>query len=124
MKLALVSISGQFRWGWGWLVDQGKGGDVSLKYRGGPWSGNPAAWQILLVASATVLWSLLMLWLCYGEIGGDYRSYLRQWQLVLDGDDPWSTNNTYGPLHNVLAFLMPWGPFAPKSIHSAPVFGA
>jgi Glycosyltransferase family 87 len=89
---------------------------VSLAYRDGTGSSNPAAWQILLIGFATVVWSLLMLRLCwqYGATDGDYQSYLRQWQLVLDGDDPWSTNNRYGPLHNVIAFLVPWGPLAPK----------
>ena len=30
-----------------------------------------------------------------------------QWQLVLDGRDPWSTNSAYGPLHNAFALLVP-----------------
>jgi len=91
-------------------------GDVPLTYRDRAWSSNPAAWQILIVAAATVLWSLWMLWLCwsYGTIDHDYQAYIRQWQLVLDGDNPWSTDNRYGPLHNVFAFLLPLGPLAPK----------
>jgi uncharacterized membrane protein len=44
----------------------------------------------------------------------DYIDYLLQWQLVLDGADPWSTNSAYGPLHNVFAWLVPIHPLAPK----------
>jgi hypothetical protein len=57
-----------------------------------------------------------MLWLCwrYGTIDHDYQAYLGQWQLVLDGENPWSTDNRYGPLHNALAFLLPLGSLAPK----------
>lgn len=45
---------------------------------------------------------------------GDYHSYLNQWKLALDGKDPWSTNNAYGPLHTALAVLVPLGPLVPK----------
>jgi hypothetical protein len=40
----------------------------------------------------------------------DYASYLVHWKLVLDGKNPWVSvptpfgQNTYGPLHNILAF--------------------
>lgn len=39
---------------------------------------------------------------------GDYREYVKQWALVLAGEDPWtdlgpSSSNTYGPAHNLLA---------------------
>jgi hypothetical protein len=87
-----------------------------MTYRNRAWSSNPASWQIGVMTAATILWSLLMLWLCwrYGTIDNDYQSYIRQWQLFLDGDDPWSTNNRYGPLHTVIGFLLPLGPLAPK----------
>ncbi len=56
-----------------------------------------------------------MMWLAiWGGVQHDYSAYLNQWQLVLDGRDPWSTNNAYGPLHNVLAYLLPLGKLAPK----------
>jgi hypothetical protein len=42
--------------------------------------------------------------------------YLLQWDLVLSRADPWSTDNAYGPLHNVLAYLLPLGPLGPKML--------
>ena len=44
----------------------------------------------------------------------DYAAYVGQWQLLLTGADPWSTDNSYGPLHTAIGFLLPWGPLAPK----------
>ena len=44
----------------------------------------------------------------------DYPAYVDQWRLVLDGLDPWSTDNAYGPLHNAFALLVPLHPLAPK----------
>jgi hypothetical protein len=89
---------------------------MSLTHRYGAWSRNAASWQIGVVTFGTALWSFLMLWLCwrYGTIDHDYQAYLGQWQLVLGGDDPWSTDNRYGPLHTLIAFLVPFGPLAPK----------
>ncbi len=57
-----------------------------------------------------------MLWLCWkgGTLDLDYDNYVRQWQLLLDGSDPWSTDNAYGPLHTALGLLLPLGPLAPK----------
>ncbi|MEO6395593.1 MAG: glycosyltransferase 87 family protein [Devosia sp.] len=49
-----------------------------------------------------------------GGVRHDYIDYLKQWALVLSGADPWSTNNAYGPLHNVFAWLVPVHPLAPK----------
>jgi hypothetical protein len=49
----------------------------------------------------------------------DYIYYLEQWQLVLTGQDPWSTNNAYGPLHNILAWLVPIHPLAPRLVSGA-----
>jgi hypothetical protein len=67
------------------------------------------AW--LLVA----IWSLAMIWIAASSgVQHDYRSYLVEWDLVLAGRDPWSTDNAYGPLHNLLAVLLPLGPLAPK----------
>ena len=44
----------------------------------------------------------------------DYGDYLRQWDLVLAGLNPWSGNNAYGPLHNVFAWTVPLHALAPK----------
>ena len=66
-------------------------------------------------AVVLILWSLLMLWLSWQQgVRHDYGGYLGQWRLLLDGADPWSTTNTYGPLHTILGFLLPYGPLAPK----------
>jgi hypothetical protein len=48
----------------------------------------------------------------------DYYFYIQQWKLVLSGTDPWSTSNTYGPLHNVFAYLLPISDLAPKIVFS------
>jgi len=48
---------------------------------------------------------------------GDYAHYISQWDLVLSADDPWSTNNTYGPAHNSLAILFAFHPMLPKVIY-------
>lgn len=50
----------------------------------------------------------------YSGVQHDYIDYLLQWQLVLDGKDPWSTNSAYGPLHNAFALLVPIRDLAPK----------
>lgn len=42
---------------------------------------------------------------------------MTQWDLVLSGGDPWSTNNTYGPAHNLLAALFALHPMFPKVIY-------
>jgi hypothetical protein len=74
-----------------------------------------ATWQIRATVSALIVWSMLMLWLCWSYgIRHDYYSYLGQWRLVLDGADPYSTDNTYGPLHIVIGLLLPWGDLVPK----------
>jgi hypothetical protein len=52
----------------------------------------------------------------YGGVRHDYLDYLMQWQLVLDGRDPWSTNSAYGPLHNAFAWLLPIRELAPKLV--------
>lgn len=49
----------------------------------------------------------------------DYRAYLRQWQIVRSGLDPWlNTNNAYGPLHNLWAWPARIDPLLPKAIFS------
>lgn len=59
-----------------------------------------------------------------GGIRHDYGDYLKQWALVLGGDDPWSTNNAYGPLHNVFALLLPIRPLAPKIVTAISLLAA
>lgn len=71
--------------------------------------------RILIIYGVLAGWSLLMVWVCLkGGIQHDYKAYITQWQLLLNGDPPWSTNNAYGPLHTILGYLLPLGPLAPK----------
>jgi hypothetical protein len=61
------------------------------------------------------IWSLAMLW--FSVVSGrrhDYNAYLSQWKLVLSGANPWSTDNAYGPLHNLLAYMLSFGALGPK----------
>jgi hypothetical protein len=51
-----------------------------------------------------------------GGVRLDYVYYLEQWDLVLAGADPWSTNNAYGPLHNAFAWLVPVHELLPKFV--------
>jgi hypothetical protein len=51
-----------------------------------------------------------------GGVRHDYVDYLAQWALVLAHDNPWSTNNAYGPLHNAFALLVPIRDLAPKIV--------
>ena len=59
-----------------------------------------------------------------GGVRHDYIYYLEQWQLVLDGLDPWSTNSAYGPLHNAFAVLVPLHPLAPKLVSATALLTA
>ena len=80
-------------------------------------SSSPRTWgrSDVTAAAALIVWSVLMLWLCAQQgVQHDYRSYLGQWRLLLDGANPWSTDNNYGPLHTVVGFLLPFGQLAPK----------
>jgi hypothetical protein len=73
-------------------------------------------WRAGVVPASLILWSGVMLWLCWkgGGLQLDYDNYVVQWQLLLDGSDPWSTDNAYGPLHTALGVLLPWGLLVPK----------
>lgn len=65
--------------------------------------------------AAIGVWSLAMLWLSI--VSGtrhDYNSYLSQWKLVLSGANPWLTDNSYGPLHNLLAYALSFDVLGPK----------
>lgn len=71
--------------------------------------------RVGLIGCAVAIWSCAMIWLALASgVQHDYGPYLQQWQLVLSGSDPWATDNAYGPLHNVLAYLLPLGDLAPK----------
>jgi hypothetical protein len=73
------------------------------------------SWQVSVVKSGLVVWSLMLLWLCWWSgIQHDYTGYLRQWRGLLEGNDPWGEGNVYGPLHTAIGFLLPLGPLAPK----------
>ena len=62
-----------------------------------------------------LVWSCAMsIWGFYRGVRHDYVAYLDQWILVLDNANPWSGSNTYGPLHNVLAFLTIPSQLGPK----------
>lgn len=52
----------------------------------------------------------------YSGVQHDYLDYRLQWRLVLAGEDPWSTNSAYGPLHNAFALLTPIHELVPKVI--------
>ncbi|MEO6015300.1 MAG: glycosyltransferase family 87 protein [Devosia sp.] len=69
--------------------------------------------MILAVSALAVIVTI------YGGIRHDYFDYLQQWQLVRDGADPWGSNNAYGPLHNLFAFLVPIRDLAPKLVTAA-----
>jgi uncharacterized membrane protein len=72
-------------------------------------------WKTGLVVAALILGSFLLFMYCReAGIQHDYTRYVAQWQLVLDGAPPWSTDNAYGPLHTLLAFLLPFGRIKPK----------
>lgn len=46
----------------------------------------------------------------------DYVRYMTHWELVLSGQDPWSTSNAYGPAYNLLAIPFVIHPLLPKVI--------
>lgn len=80
---------------------------------------NPSRRQRSAFIAVLTAWALGMLWFSQASgVRHDYRYYLRQWQLVLNGKNPWSTDNAYGPLHNVLAYLLRLDQLAPKLIMS------
>ncbi len=59
----------------------------------------------------------------------DYPGYLQQWQLVMDGLNPWVTNagemtsNAYGPAYNLLALFSHLHPLLPKCLFVFVWFG-
>ncbi len=68
-----------------------------------------------IASIAALTWAAWLVWIAATALPQhDYVAYVKQWQLVLDGLDPWSTNNAYGPIHNLLAYLLPLGSMAPR----------
>ena len=59
----------------------------------------------------------------------DYRAYVQQWFVILEGDDPWNPatkipTNAYGPLFNALALFYAIHPLAPKLLFCIAWLGA
>jgi len=71
--------------------------------------------QKSIVMALIILWSIMMVWICLETgVQHDYHAYIKQWQLLLEGSPPWSTDNAYGPIHTVIGYLMPFGQLIPK----------
>jgi Gpi18-like mannosyltransferase len=67
-----------------------------------------------IVSATTMMASALLIGHASGSLH-DYKLYIAQWNLVLSHQDPWSTDNAYGPLYNLLAYIMKYfGVLAPK----------
>jgi len=65
----------------------------------------------LIAFSAAFLALTVLSW-----VQGDYRAYLGEWSVVLEGGNPWvdGGNNAYGPLFNALGPLVWINPLASK----------
>jgi len=49
----------------------------------------------------------------------DYVAYIKQWDVILRGADPWlGTDNAYGPIHNLLAWTYKIHSLVPKVLFS------
>ena len=47
----------------------------------------------------------------------DYKSYVKQWFTIINGNDPWiGTDNAYGPIHNLFSIFATLNPILPKII--------
>ncbi len=75
-----------------------------------------------VIMGAILIWSILLLGLSYKVgIQHDFGYYLHHWELVRDGLNPWMHNetfppNTYGPIYNLLAYLVPVQQLLPKLV--------
>lgn len=76
-------------------------------------------WVAVIVLGLAALYVSIL-----GNVQLDYGYYLDQWRLVLAGDNPWSGNNAYGPLHNAFAPLVPLDPLLPKLLWDILVIAA
>jgi hypothetical protein len=71
--------------------------------------------SLLLVLASLAAWSAIILYIGWKSgARHDYVAYLEQWELLLNGGDPWATSNAYGPLHTLVGFLLLQGKLAPK----------
>ncbi len=72
-------------------------------------------WQTGLLAGVLIIGTLVLLKYCQSAgIRHDYNRYLDQWRQILNGAPPWASDNAYGPIHTLLAYLLPFGKMAPK----------
>ena len=96
----------------GSAVSNNRGGSALQHVNGGAWTFSTP--QMVLL-SAVVVWTGAMMALSVArDQRHDYVAYLEQWALVLSGQDPWMTSNTYGPLHNVIGLTSDVHPLVPK----------
>lgn len=77
--------------------------------------------QVAIAKFYYLSWTIVLLGIAVGwGVAHDYIAYLQQWALVLAGSDPWQDieagRNAYGPVHNLLALLMPAHFLAPKLV--------
>jgi hypothetical protein len=73
-----------------------------------------------IIWAIAAIWSAAMLWYSLASgVQHDYGAYLAQWDLVRTHANPWATDNAYGPLHNLFAYLVPLDPLAPKLVTAA-----
>ena len=79
-------------------------------FKGGSFS--PFIWP--MVASLSIVTAIVAAFLVGAR--HDYAAYMAQWDLILSGGDPWSTNNAYGPAYNLLAGPFALHPMLPKVI--------
>lgn len=82
---------------------------------------------VYLITAGALL--LLTIW---SDVIHDYGAYLRQWQNILGGADPWAPaddslgvipKNAYGPIHVLFAPLVPIHPLMPKLVVAVMTLG-
>lgn len=74
----------------------------------------PDAIPIPVLAAGVALAAAILVAALVTGIQHDHSAYVRHWQAVLSGGDPWGSDNAYGPLHNPFAFLFALWPLLPK----------
>ena len=76
----------------------------------------PYSWRVAFMFLLS-LWSFALIW--FSLRSGpqhDYLGYIGQWDLVIHGENPWASDNAYGPLHNLVGSAIIFGPLYPKFI--------
>lgn len=61
----------------------------------------------------------VLIWAYFVDPVHDYSAYLKHWELILSGGDPWQkmpAANAYGPVYNIFAFIYWLEPQLPKLI--------